>query len=182
MAALRYYGIHITAETFIDFFLPKESFYQKNGVIYGPNPHKIFAGSPYEAGSLGCFSEVITTALQSMKSSGAYAMEDMTIMNITGTDMDALEGYLAKDIPVICWVTIDMKKPVAGMKYRLTTGGDYTWMKYEHCMLLVGYDDACYYFRDSLSDGRQVAYQKQLVKARYEAMGKEAVIILKKQL
>lgn len=55
-------------------------------------------------------------------------------------------------------------------------------MKYEHCMLLVGYDDACYYFRDSLSDGRQVAYQKQLVKARYEAMGKEAVIILKKQL
>lgn len=175
--ALRYQGVDITVEEFIDIFLPKENFYKKDGVIYGANPHEAFAGSPYETGSLGCFSEVIEDSLRTMKEWGIEGTENMVIRNITGAGMEELEDYIAKDIPVICWVTIDMKEPSDGMEYRLTTGGSYTWIAGEHCMLLVGYDGNFYYFRDPLSDGMLVSYEKRLVQARYEAMGKEAVVI-----
>jgi len=175
--ALRYLGVDITAEEFIDMFLPKENFYKKDGVIYGANPHEAFAGSPYEAGSLGCFSEVIEAALRNMKEYGTYGMENMVIENITGTDMHKLEEYLVKDIPVICWVTIDMREPDDGMEYYLATGESYQWVAGEHCMLLVGYDENFYYFRDPLSGGAKVGYEKALVESRYGAMGKEAVVI-----
>lgn len=177
VTALRYWNVDITAEEFIEMFLPKENFYKEDGVIYGANPHEAFAGNPYESGSLGCFSEVIEASLNSMKYCGFEGMENMVIQNITGTDMEDLEGYLVKDIPVICWVTIDMKEPGEGMEYRLTTGGSYTWIAGEHCMLLAGYDENYYYFCDPLSEGMLVSYEKVLVKERYEQMGKEAVVI-----
>lgn len=178
VAALRYWKIDITADRFIDKFLPKENFITKNGVIYGADPHKAFAGDPYGSG-LGCFSEVIVSSCIRMKSAGIAGMKNLVIENISGTEPDDLEMYIANDIPVIFWATVDMKAPYDGMKYKLHDNSTYMWKSGEHCMLLIGYDSENYFFLDPLKDGKMVSYGKTLVKARYEQMGKQAVAIYK---
>ncbi|MCM1467871.1 MAG: hypothetical protein NC086_06950, partial [Alistipes sp.] len=94
VAALRYKGVAVTPEEFINVFLPKENFYIRNGVTYGANPHEAFPGNPFEAG-LGCFSEVIVAAIEDMKACGFGGMELLTVENVSGTELAALEDYIA---------------------------------------------------------------------------------------
>lgn len=176
VAALRYWKVDITASEFIDIFLPKENFYIKNGVTYGANPHEAFPGNPFESG-LGCFSEVIETALNSMKDCGFAGMGNRVIENVSGACLADLEEYIAKDIPVICWVTIGMQKSEPGMEYYLADGSFYRWKAKEHCMLLMGFDENSYYFCDPLAGGAVVSYEKTLVEQRYEEMGRQAVVV-----
>lgn len=176
VAALQYRNVMITPEEFINIFLPKENFYIKNGITYGANPHEAFPGNPFEAG-LGCFSEVIAAALTDMKECGFSGMDNLVIANVSGVPFTELEGYVAEDIPVICWVTIGMQESVSGMEYYFADGTFYRWRAKEHCMLLMGYDENSYYFCDPLSGGAVVSYEKTLVSKRYEEMGKQAVVV-----
>lgn len=178
VTALCYWNVNITADRFIDAYLPKEDFYRKNGEIYGPDPHRVFAGDPYSSG-LGCFSEVIVTACAKMKNQNIQGMQGLTIKNVSGTECGELEKYIAKDIPVIFWATINMKAPSDGMKYKLSDNSSYTWKAGEHCLLLIGYDSENYFFCDPLQGGAVVSYGKTLVKTRYEQMGRQAVVIYK---
>lgn len=176
VTALCYWNVNITAEKFINSYLPKEDFYRKNGGIYGPDPHRAFAGDPYSSG-LGCFSEVIVTALSKMKNQNMQGMQGLTIKNVSGTECGELEKYIAKDIPVVFWATINMRAPSDGMKYKLSDNSTYTWKAGEHCLLLIGYDRENYFFCDPLQGGAVVSYGKTLVKTRYEQMGKQAVVM-----
>lgn len=176
VAALRYKGVVVTPGEFIDIFLPKENFYIRNGMTYGANPHEAFPGNPFESG-LGCFSEVIETALNSMRDCGFAGMEQLVIENVSGAAITKLEDYVANDIPVICWVTIGMQKSEPGMEYHLADGTVYQWKAKEHCMLLMGFDENYYYFCDPLSQGAVVSYEKSLVEQRYEEMGRQAVVV-----
>lgn len=176
VAALQFKNVSVTPEEFIDIFLPKENFYIKNGVTYGANPHEAFPGNPFESG-LGCFSEVIVAAFNAMKECGYSGMENLAVENVSGVSLNELEKYVAKDIPVICWVTIGMQESSYGMEYYFEDGTFYRWKAKEHCMLLMGFDENCYYFCDPLSGGNVVSYEKDLVKQRYEEMGKQAVVV-----
>ena len=51
---LRYLGIRITVNEFVDFFLPQGQMSRKEGQLRGCDPDKEFAGSPYEKNSFGC--------------------------------------------------------------------------------------------------------------------------------
>lgn len=180
VALLNYLGIEITAEEFIDSFLPCKNFYRKNNLIYGPDPNEYFAGNPYETASLGCYPQVILKALRSMKSSGYPGMNDIVFRNVSGTDLETLtELFIMKDQPVLLWVTIGMKESREGMRYYLEDGTTYTWRAQEHCVVLCGYDEENYYMMDPLADGEIVGYTKNLVETRYQEMGKNAVIIFR---
>ena len=48
---LRYLGIRISMDEFIDFFLPQEQMRRKEGQLIGPDPDLKFAGSPYDNGA-----------------------------------------------------------------------------------------------------------------------------------
>ncbi len=47
-------------------------------------------------------------------------------------------------------------------------------------MVLVGYDEAYYYFNDPYGGNGTVAYGRELTQARYEALGQQAVVLLPK--
>lgn len=178
VVALNDLGIEITPDEFIDRFLTCKNFWKENGITYGPNPYEVFAGNPYESGSLGCFSNVIVRALRSMQDAGYVGMPSKNIDNVTGTSLEILAStYVANDIPVIVWVTMGMEPSYDGMEYYLEDGNRYVWKAREHCMVLCGFDKEKYYLMDPLADGAIVGYEKWLVEIRYEELGREAVVV-----
>lgn len=178
VAALQHLRIDISIDEFINSFLPCKGFYRQDGVLFGPNPHEYFAGDPYQKASLGCYPPVIMKALSEMKNSSYPGMNNLNFKNVSGADIETLTTqYIDSQIPVILWVTIDMKVPYEGMQYYLEDGTLYTWTAGEHCTVLCGYDEDSYYLMDPLSNGEIVAHPKELVENRYNQMGKYAVVI-----
>lgn len=178
VATLQYHGVNITIDEFINNFLPCQKFYRKGGMVYGANPQEYFAGDPYETASLGCYPNVILKALNEMKKSNYSGTDNLYFQDVSGADLNSLvTEYIDKQIPVILWITIDMKKPYAGMQYYLEDGSLYTWTAQEHCTVLCGYDDISYYIMDPLANGEIITYPKALVEQRYNELGKYALVI-----
>lgn len=170
--ALQHSGFSITVDEFIDHHLPtSSSFYQKDDVLYGPDPNSVFVGDPRSENSYGCMSPVIYTALQS------YVNGRKEIIDTSGTDLNPLcETYIDNGTPVILWATMDMKKATAGNSWFLEDGRFYVWTAGEHCLLLIGYNDREYIFNDPRY-GAPVAYPKEAVEINYAALGKQSLVI-----
>lgn len=177
---LRYLGIDITPEEFIDHFLTCDVFYRKEGALYGPDPEEVFAGNPYEKSSLGCYPGVIVNALDTMKNSNYPGMADLSYEDISGKSLPKIaDRYIARGIPALLWATMDMRPVTDGMQYYLADGSLYTWRAGEHCLVLCGFDEEHYYLMDPLKGGERVVYPKAVVEESYEQMGRRAVVILK---
>lgn len=175
---LQHWGIDIDTDTFIEDYLPCQDFYRENGMLYGANPHEAFAGNPYNKSSLGCYPEVIEESLRNMQDNSFIGMNALEFQNVSATDLQTLcDSYIDNEIPVLLWITIDLKEPTPGMQYHLENGSLYTWMKHEHCVVLCGYDAEYYYYIDPLEAGDIVARDKKLVELRYEQLGKYALVI-----
>ena len=173
---LRQAGYNTSVATFVDSALEKGNLYTKNGVLYGPDPNKVFVGDPRSSNSFGCFAPVITNALNKLLKNGDQAK---TILNTPISKL--ITDYIDKGTPIAIWATIRMMVPDNGRQWVIPeTGKTYTWKRHEHCLILVGYDDQYYYFNDPYQSGGLKAYARSVVEARYAAMGSQAVVIERK--
>ncbi|MBO5372013.1 MAG: C39 family peptidase [Lachnospiraceae bacterium] len=172
---LKYLGIDITVDEFIEKYLDKEPMRQIDGRLYGPNPWINFAGSPYDTESFGCYAPVIERALN--KVFLAHKM-DKKAKDITKMEMsEILERYIDKDMPVVFWASIDLKETIVGPNWYLSDGSVFTWISNEHCMLLVGYDQESYYFNDPWHNHGCIAYPRKLVEQRHKEQREMAVAV-----
>jgi len=170
--ALRYVGEQVSVDTFIDNCLETGAVYRKNGVLYGPDPYEKFVGDPRSQYSLGCFSPVMEKALKK------YLGDDTRVIHTTGQTVDSLcRTYIAQNIPVIVWVSIQMKETGKGNVWYTETGERFRWITNEHCMLLIGFDETQYYFNDPYT-GKQLHFEKSLVSRRYDTFGKQSIVVL----
>ncbi|RGQ41512.1 hypothetical protein DWY99_06150 [[Clostridium] leptum] len=98
-----------------------------------------------------------------------------------GIPLDVLcETYLQNNIPVILWATINMEYPTPGDCWLMEgTGEELQWMRPEHCLLLVGYDQDYYYFNDPTAE-RQYRYEKSACEAAYQGLHSQAVAVYEK--
>ena len=182
VTALNYLGVNISPETFINKFLEKEPFYYAGNNLYGANPEEKFAGDPYDRFSLGCFPPVIADAIRRMKESGYKRSTDINTKILDGKSLEEIcKEYVIHNVPVLVWITMEMIEPGKGTSYYFADGTKYTWKSYEHCMVLCGYDEDYYYFKDSLNEGETVKYEKGLVELRYEQMGSRALAVFRTQ-
>lgn len=172
---LQYLGYDISVDTFIEQYLEKEDFEEREGVWYGPDPRTHFCGSPYDEDSFGCYAPVICKALEKILGD-VYEVSDRT-----GTEIDILiREYIDQEMPVIFWACINMREPITGPQWKLKeTGETFTWISNEHCMLLVGYDEEGYYFNDPYDNNGVIRYSKDVVKDRYKAQHMQAVGVKK---
>lgn len=199
---LRYLGIKITVDGFIEKYLIKQNFEVREGIVYGPDPRKVFCGNPYSEDGMGCYAPVICEAMnrvfaenigeydeqeqtnpacESVKSGktlkGTYTAVDETNKAVE----DLLTEYIDRDMPVIFWACIDMREPVTGPDWELLDGsGTFTWISNEHCMLLVGYDEEGYYFNDPYENHGLIRYPRELVEKRHRAQYSMAVGVRKR--
>lgn len=164
--ALNYAGVDISVDTFIDDYLDK-----KNDT-YNFDPNVCFGGDPRSSSGIGCYAPVIKKALDKILAGSSLYGE-----NVTGAPISELcSKYIDNGIPVITWATTDMKEAYPGKQLATMR-----WIAPEHCLLLVGYDDRCYIFNDPQRSA-EYHYLRADVEAAYQALGKQAVVILEKEL
>ena len=175
--ALNYAGYTITPEDFIDNYLPQSPtpYVDETGKLFGYNPYKVFIGSPYSADGWGCYYPVIWRCISRIIDKNRHR-----IVRIQNASMSRLTSYIDRDTPVIIWATQGMSKPERSETWALADGNkNFTWVSPNHCLLLVGYDDEGYYFNDPLTY-KNCRYPAEIVEKRYSAMGRQALVILKK--
>lgn len=168
---LQYYGVDITAREFALSWLEcSNNFHKTNGRLYGPDPNKVYAGNPFTDNSYGCFAGPIVNAINRNST-------DCKAQEITDRTLEELcEEYIDNDKPLLIWATMNMKESYPGNSWYLEDGGKFTWVAQEHCLVLVGYNDAYYLLNDPMS-GSTVAYQKSIAEKRFAELGGQAVYI-----
>ena len=173
---LKYLGVDISVEEFIDHWLKKKEFKEIDGVLYGADPREFFCGSPYDPDSFGCYAPVICDSLRRI------LKEEYNVIDETDTSIEELlRKYIDADCPVIFWACIEMREPIVGPSWRLyDENKEFTWISNEHCMLLVGYDEEYYYFNDPYGNNGMIRYEKKLVENRHKAQYNMAVGVCKK--
>ncbi len=170
--ALRYAGEDVSIDTFVDEYLPKSrDFYIDGGLTYGPSPYDYFIGHPTSESSFGCMATVIEAALCNYFGSAERISRSETL-----SLEELCAQYIDQGTPVIVWATIAMLEVEPLTSWYLEDGSLYTWPGNEHCMLLVGYDSDNYYFNDPYA-GALVSYPKSLADDRFEALGRQSVVI-----
>ena len=169
---LKYYGVNITAEEFVNSWLECDgNFYTENGILYGPDPNEVFVGSPFNSGSFGCFAGPIVNAINNnCKTHKAEKITDKTLLELC-------ENYIDNDNPLLIWATGYMQASYQGKTWCFADGTKFIWPAREHCLVLVGYDEKNYFLNDPMT-GTTVTYQKSLVEKRFKELGGQAVCII----
>lgn len=166
---LQYYGNAVEAETVAAWLPRSNAFYEQAGMLYGPDPYKVFVGDPFTADSYGCFAPVIAETLTTYTSYTATAVYDSTLERLC-------EEYIRIGYPVLVWVTMEMRAPADGTAWILPDGTSFVWPAGEHCMVLVGCDEQYFYFNDPRTGGVAM-YEKSLCEKRFEQLGRQAVVV-----
>lgn len=181
---LNYYGYNISETSFADNYLIKKPFGYENGYYTGPDPNCAFVGTPYSSNSYGAYAPVTAKSMNRYLSDKSYKAQE-----VSEKSLEYLSGkYVAQGQPVMVWATINMSPSFKtttwkvnytdeNAKYKL--GSYYTWIAGEHCLLLTGYDSTYYYFNDPWTNAR-TRYSKSLVNTRYDELGKQAVVMVKR--
>ena len=173
---LKFLEYKMTVDDFIRSCLECRDMEMRDGILYGPDPNECFCGSPYDEDSFGIYAKGLKKALE------RAAGESYQFIDETGTSMQGLiHKYIDRDIPVIFWACINMRKEIPGPEWRLLdTGEKFCWTSNEHCMLLIGYDEEMYYFNDPYENNGVVGYPKELVEKRHAAQHSMALGVQKK--
>lgn len=167
-----------------DKYLVKKPFGYSNGSYTGPDPNCAFVGTPYSSNSYGAYAPIMVKCMNKYLSDKSYKA-----VEISGKSLEYLSGkYVAQGQPIMVWATINMSPSFKTTTWRVNytdenakykLGSYYTWTAGEHCLLLTGYDKDYYYFNDPWTNAR-TRYSKSLVNTRYNELGKQAVVMVKK--
>lgn len=169
---LRYLGVDISIGEFIDNYLDKEAFELRDGLLFGADPRRAFAGDPYDPEAMGCYAPVIKKALERIIG------ERFEVVDETGREIDGLfETYIiGEGLPVVLWATIDLRPSIEGPVWKLRdTGKDFVWRSNEHCFLLVGSDGSDYVINDPWNNNGVMRYDKELVRRRHREQYMQAL-------
>ena len=181
---LKHYGYNISETTFADKYLVKKPFGYSNGSYTGPDPNCAFVGTPYSSNSYGAYAPIMVKCMNKYLSDKSYKA-----VEISGESLEYLSGkYVAQGQPIMIWATINMLPSFKTTTWRVNytdenakykLGSYYTWIAREHCLVMTGYDNYYYYFNDPWTNAR-TRYSKSLVNTRYNELGKQAVVMVKK--
>lgn len=185
---LQYYGYEISERDFTDnYLIQKDWCKSSDGKVYGPDPNAAYPGNPYIESGVNCGfgSYAFSTAksIDKVLDDSRHKTKVTTGLNLK----DLIVNYIDKDIPVLVWATMGMSESSPGFSWIINyvdenspykIGDVFTWMRNEHCLVLVGYDDDNYYFNDPYKNHGLISYKKSLVNQRFLEMGKQSVVII----
>lgn len=179
--ALQYLGFSVTAEDFARDHLPSAPFYRDTGgVWHGPDPRRAFVGDPHDPDALGCWAPAIKNGMSRFLAGLARDKAGIyRVRNETGAELGYLcRRYIDRGIPVLIWISIDLRPTVNGPWYRTEPEGQpFMWISNEHCVVLSGYDREHYICCDPWEDRGVVRYPRETVWQRHRELGMQAVAV-----
>lgn len=175
-ALLNFFGYDTDKCYLADNYLPVSGeFTEKDGVLYGPDPKKVFVGDPYGRG-YGCYDDVIAAVLDDYFSS--HGSENRAVILEEPASAD-LERLLDGGVPIIVWASIDMKpyRYNAVSEWQTEDGDTVMWLSNSHTLILTGYDSSYYFFMDC-SDKKEIQrYPKETFLERWKENGSQSIVI-----
>ncbi len=168
--AMNYYGFDVDKYDMAMNYMPRMTFTGS----YGADFQYVFPGTPTLSSGYGCYAPAIVStanAYFTAHKNASYAE------NISGTRFTDFYKYVAEGTPVIIWGTMSMKVPTTGSTWTTPEGKRVTWIRSEHCLVLIGYDKNANTVLISDPLRGNVTYDASVVEARYNTMGKNAVIL-----
>ena len=133
---LKYLGMDITVEEFIDSYLDKglSPRMDSQGKLIGCDPWEEYPGSPYDQTGWGCFAPVIVNALNKLLDKSDFIVEEMYDVSLE----TLCREFIDRDIPVILWATVGMEAAREGNTWTVPeTGKTVTWINPMHCLCLL---------------------------------------------
>lgn len=174
---LNFYGADVNKETLAESYLEKEGFYNNGDKITrGPDYNYVFAGSPDDEHSFGCFPPCIVNAANACLEDLGF---ELHAKDVSGSSFYSLFDYIKEDRPVVLWMTMDLKRPKHQVSWNIMdTDEKVTWPSNEHCVVLSGYN--FYENTVTIYDPMRGITELNMenVRKRYDDIGKHAVIIL----
>lgn len=176
-AMLNFFGYDIDKCRLTDVYLPISdgSFSEKDGILYGADPHEYFVGDPYGKG-YGCYKEVIANVLN--RYFYANGSENRAVILDESNQAD-LERLLDGGVPIIVWASIDMKpyRYNAVSQWITEKGEPIQWLSNSHTLILTGYDASYYYFMDCNNKDDIERYPKETFLKRWNENGKQTIVV-----
>ena len=172
VSLLRYYGIDMTPERFLDGFLPVADCpgTGEDGKMYGESPWLYFIGDPMSMDGFGCYSGALVRGINKIRKGLAKSLRGQPLEKLCA-------NYIDKGQPVAIWATMYMTYPQESMSWYLPDGQEFTFMVPEHALVLIGYDEYNYYFSDSLQYENVVGYSREMTETAYNMLQMQAVVI-----
>jgi uncharacterized protein YvpB len=183
VSLIGYNGYKVPLTTFADDFITydTEFYHDKDGVLWGPDPTKIFVGDPFGWG-YGCYPPVLADSINRYFTAVGAGH---TAHPATGLSETELEALVAGGVPVIVWATLDMVQ----FDYRdpsvwllKDSGEEFLWYKNSHTLVLCGFDEDAFYFMDPNDKETITAYGRDLFMTRYSEAGAKAVLVKRSRI
>lgn len=137
-ALLKYYGFSDLDKSYI----------ADNYLIYSDGDSKYgFTGNPHSTKAGGCFQNTIQQTANNFLSD---RNSNLIALDMSGIDLNNIYSLLDNDTPLLMWTTISMKEPSIDQSDNYM--GDYTFYRYEHCVVVYGYNlqDNVFYVMDPI--------------------------------
>ena len=147
--------------------------YLTKGEFGKTDPRKAFIGDPRSDGnSRGCYAPVIVdTANRYLQAQGS----GKTASDLSGSALEDLFAYIDNNTPVIVWGTMDCATPQYTDTWQID-GQSIQWVRPEHCMVLIGYDDTQVTIADPYY-GAVKSFDKATFESCFNALYQQAVVI-----
>lgn len=147
----------------------------------GPDPEYHFVGTPQSSSSYGCFSTCIVNTIKNYNSKDK---QNVSYTKTTGQELSKILGAIDAGNPILAWVTFNnLHEIVYKNSWTISdtssdrNGQKFTWPGYEHCLVIIGYDDTYIYTADPMSSSGFATYDRKTFEKRYEEMGKHSIVI-----
>lgn len=167
---LNYFGFDVSKTEMASDFLTKD---YKGDVGFD----KAFIGDPTWYDGYGCFAPVIAEAGQKYL---ATQDTDYQAVDISGKSLDELYDYIAHDVPVVTWCSMDLIDVYKHFCFYDAEGNEVYWYDNEHCVLLCGYDTESNTVTVADPLNGIVKYNAGRFEEIYDELERQAVILEKK--
>ena len=180
---MNYNGINVDKYEIAMEYMPRMNLYYEKGILYGPNPMHVFAGTPSSVSGLGCFIPCICTTARKYFNANKQIKSNYKIVDLSGKDLRTLlEDYVSQDNPLLVIVTPNLSKQFESLKWQIYHGKEWQWMSNHHAMVIYGFDNSKnkIYVCDPLRENGKYTYNLDKFEEIYNSKGKNAMTITKK--
>ncbi len=165
---LNYYGFIIDKEELFDNFMPHTfnadcTFDDK------------YIGDPRANNGFGCYAPVV---YETAKAFFESEKSDMEPYDLTGTPFRELFYQIEMGRPIVIWASVDLHDVTLELKWKTPDGREALFTKWEHCLVLTGYDlkKGVVYCADPLKGHAE--YSLERFEMIYDKMGQQALVML----
>ncbi|MEH7379535.1 C39 family peptidase [Bacillus sp. JJ1533] len=170
---LNFHGYHVSKLDMADNYLPKEPFKTINNVLYGPDPHKAYAGNPRQWSGFFTYAPPIVQAAQSYLDEVGTELEPV---DLSGSSREEIMMELEEGNPIVVWVTLDLSKKKVNYSWNIhDTNTKFNAPTNLHSVVLNGYVGDKVHVMDPLQG--QIIYDADAFFASYEDLGSHAMTV-----